>query len=139
MFLSFLFCEPIAKNIEYVAALGRPKVKLFKGPSDKYPLLYILTQRYYPIRVIGEFDHWCRVICPDGEKGWIKKCHLSTKYKCSIVLKDCFLYTASKEDAGIYAKLHKNVFLKVKKTQDGWSYVVVSSYLKGWVQNKNIW
>lgn len=137
MFL--LLAAPIAKKVEYFAALSCPKVKLFKGPDIKYPLLYVLMQRHYPIKVIGEFDNWCRVVDVGGETGWIKKCHLSTKYRRSIVVKDCFLYSSNKEGGYIKAKLHKDVFLRIKKTADDWSYIVVSPNLKGWVRSENIW
>ena len=138
--ISFLlFAEPIAKKVEYFAALGASKVKLFKGPGSNYPLLYILTQRYYPVKVIGEFDHWCRVKCPDGETGWIRKCYLSTKYRRSILKEDGVLYASDKESAAVVAKLYKNVFVRIKKQKKHWSYIVVNNRLKGWIQTKYLW
>ena len=137
MFL--LLTEPIAKKVEYFAALGTSKVKLFKGPGANYPLLYILTQRYYPIKVIGEFDHWCRVQCPDGETGWVRKCYLSTKYRRSILLEDAFLYSKNKTDSKIIAKIYKNVFVRIKKQNKDWSYIVVNNIIKGWIPTKYLW
>lgn len=137
--LLLLFAEPIARKIEYFASLGASKVKLFKGPGSSYPLLYILTQRYYPVKVIGEFDHWCRVKCPDGETGWIRKCYLSTKYRRSILVEDGFLYSKDNENSSVLAKLHKNVFVRIKKQNKNWSYVVVNNRLKGWLKSEYLW
>lgn len=134
-----LWAEPIAKKVEYFAALGSSKVKLFKGPGSNYPLLYILTQRYYPVKVIGEFDHWCRVQCPDGDTGWIRKCYLSTKYRRSLLMEDGFLYSRDCENSAIVAKLYKNVFVRIKKQNKDWSYVVTNNKTTGWIQTKSLW
>lgn len=139
MSIWLLLAEPIAKKVEYFAALGASKVKLFKGPGSSYPLLYILTQRYYPVKVIGEFDHWCRVQCPDGETGWIRKCYLSTKYRRSILMTEGLLYAKDQEQSSVIAKLHKDVFVRVKKQNKHWSYVVVNHHLKGWIKNEHLW
>ena len=134
-----LFAEPIAKKVEYFASLGASKVKLFKGPGSAYPLLYILTQRYYPVKVIGEFDHWCRVQCPDGETGWIRKCYLSTKYRRSIVIKECQLFGKATDASKVVATLHKNVFVRIKKQDKAWSYVLINNKVKGWMPSRCLW
>lgn len=134
-----LLADPIAKKVEYDAALGASKVKLYKGPGSAYPLLYILMHRHYPVKVVGEFDGWCRVKCPDGETGWIRKCYLSTKYHRSIVTNDCLMYNKASETSTVLAKLHKNVFVRVKKQEPEWAYIVVNGNLKGWTKRKNLW
>jgi SH3-like domain-containing protein len=138
--LSFLLADPIAKKVDYYAALGSCKVKLYKGPGASYPLLYILTQRHYPVKVIGEFDHWCRVQCPDGEKGWIRKCYLSTKYRRSIITaKECTMHSKPSAEGRVLARIHKDVFVRIKKQENDWSYVVVHGNIKGWIKSNNIW
>jgi len=139
MFL-FLFADAVAKKVDYFAATNTKNVQRFKGPGTHYPLMHVLTKRHYPFKVVGEFDHWCCVVCVDKEKGWIKKCHLSTKYRRSIVTKDTCLYAKKTDQSAVIAKLHKNVFLQIKSIQGDFAYVIVTDhYLKGWVRLRDIW
>ena len=134
-----LWAEPIAQKVSYFAALGASKVKLFKGPGSAYPLLYILVHRHYPVKVVGEFDHWCRIICPDGETGWIRKCYLSTKYRRSLVMTPCTVHKKPDSATKVLAHLHKNVFVRLKKSKGNWCYVTINNQIKGWVLQKNLW
>ncbi|USO01973.1 MAG: hypothetical protein H6850_02550 [Alphaproteobacteria bacterium] len=136
----FLFADAVAKKVEYFAATNTKKVQRFKGPGTNYPLMHILSQKNYPVKVIGEFDNWCRVLCVDGELGWIKKCYLSTKYRRAITIKNTHLYDGASNHSRTIAQLHKNVFVQIKSTKGEFAYVMVGEKrLKGFVPLKDLW
>lgn len=150
MILLFLFGSnlPQAKLVNYKAYINAKNVKVYKTPSTKYKEKYVLTQRFYPLKVIGEFDNWCRVVDFDGTKGWIKKSNISTKKLRGIITKDTTLFRSPDLNTPILATIKKNVLISVEKIEKKWVYVKVAtpsqnlkkfSYIKGWVKIEHLW
>ena len=59
-------------------AIRSKKVKMYLGPSRKYPAKYLYTCQFYPLKLILRHLGWSKVQDFDGVTGWIPS-HLLTK------------------------------------------------------------
>ena len=59
------------------ASIKADPARLRRGPGVDYPILWELTRRGLPVRIVGEYGHWRRVELHDGSKGWMHRVLLS--------------------------------------------------------------
>ena len=137
--LLYIFITSLASAEEVVfRSLKFNEVNSRGGPRIDFPVLYIYKLRGMPVKVIGEYDKWLKIVDKDGDAGWVSE-HLLSKMRTIIVVKDGeMLYSNYNEDAYPISKIEKNVVAKLVKCKIGRCKVKVGK-VKGWVDKNAIW
>lgn len=137
--LLYIFITSLALAEEVVfRSLKFNEVNSRGGPRIDFPVLYIYKLRGMPVKVIGEYDKWLKIVDKDGDAGWVSE-HLLSKARTVIVIKDGeMLYSNYNEDAYPISKIEKNVVAKLVKCKIGRCKVKVGK-VKGWVNKNAIW
>ena len=148
-FISFLPVNAKVKKklvTDSFVAIRSKKVKMFAGPSRKYPAKYLYARQFYPLKFILKHLGWCKVEDFDGVTGWIPA-HLLTK-RSTLVAIGTNLVDIYDDKGKIVARAEPGFVLFVsssKMCKDGvLRYKIYSNYggktIKGWVaSNKYIW
>ena len=137
--LLYIFITSLASAEEVVfRSLKFNEVNSRGGPRIDFPVLYIYKLRGMPVKVIGEYDKWLKIVDKDGDAGWVSE-HLLSKARTVIVIKDGeMLYSNYNEDAYPISKIEKNVVAKLVKCKIGRCKVKVGK-IKAWVNKSAIW
>ena len=137
--LLYIFITSLAPAEEVVfRSLKFNEVNSRGGPRIDFPVLYIYKLRGMPVKVIGEYDKWLKIVDKDGDAGWVSE-HLLSKMRTIIVVKDGeMLYSNYNEDAYPISKIEKNVVAKLVKCKIGRCKVKVGK-VKGRVDKNAIW
>ncbi|MBR2141402.1 MAG: SH3 domain-containing protein [Rickettsiales bacterium] len=114
------------------------EVNLRAGPSLEFPILFTYKLKNIPVKVVGEYDKWLKVIDKDGDSGWISE-HLLSKARTVIVIKDNQLLYSNynKESYPVY-RIEKNVIGRLLKCKFNRCKIKISKN-KGWIDKTAIW
>lgn len=136
--LFFIFVNNgFAKGSVYMS-LKSNKVNLRGGPNKDFPLLYIYRLKSMPVKVVGEYDKWYKVIDKDGDSGWISE-HLLSKTRTIITLDEIqILYSNYNKEAYPIYRVQKNVIAKLLKCKENRCKIKINK-IKGWLDKSSIW
>lgn len=119
-------------------SLKSNKVNLRGGPGKDFPLLYIYRLKSMPVKVVGEYDKWYKVVDRDGDSGWISE-HLLSKTRTIITLDEIqILYSNYNKEAYPIYRLRKNVVAKLLKCKENRCKIKINK-VKGWLDKSAIW
>ena len=91
-----------------------------------------------PVKIVGEYDKWYKIVDKDGDSGWVSE-HLLSKTRTVIVTKNNqFLYSNYNKEAYPIYKIEQNVIGKLLKCKLDRCKIKVSK-IKGWVDKSAIW
>ena len=110
------------------------------GPGKKYPIIFEIKQKGYPLKVLSEFNNWRKVTTFDNLNGWIHTQMLSS-FKTGIIIKTTLLKKIPSEKSGSEAKLLANLLVNVKKCELKWCKIEIiqEKIFVGWVKKTSIW
>jgi SH3-like domain-containing protein len=125
------------KEIIYMS-LKSNEVNLRGGPNKDFPILYTYKVRSMPIKIVGEYDKWFKVVDKDGDSGWISE-NLLSKMRTVITLNDIqILYSNYNKEAYPIYKVEKNVIAKFLKCKHDRCKIKINK-IKGWIDKNTIW
>lgn len=130
--ISLLWALYKNNKADYFVSLKTPYTKVYKGPSHRYPVTYILMHAGYPLHVRAEYDHWLKVEDRDGSLGWIHHSFISRKQRSALVVKECKLLDRM-------CTLQKGCIVKILSVEDQRCFVQIRKRLKGWIERKVLW
>lgn len=142
IFCKFLLCiffilPVFAEDVTY-RSLKFNEVNSRSGPRIDFPVLYIYKLRGMPVKVIGEYDKWFKIVDKDGDTGWVSE-HLLSKARTVIVVKDGeMLYSNYNDDAYPIYKIEKNVVAKLVRCKGERCKIKIGK-IKGWTNKGAIW
>tara|TARA_B100000579_G_scaffold437418_1_gene466675 strand:- start:1055 stop:1510 length:456 start_codon:yes stop_codon:yes gene_type:complete len=114
------------------------KVNVRQGPSSDYPIKFIYTKKFYPLKIIDSYENFRKILDISNNSGWIHRSQLSKK-KSAINMKDNSLIFSKPE---IYSKpiaiMKIGRLLLIKKCIDEWCKIKTDKY-SGWVIKSNLW
>ena len=114
------------------------EVNFRAGPSMDFPILFTYRLRYAPVKIVGEYDNWFKVVDKDGDSGWVSE-HLLSKFRSFITINDMqILYSSYKDNAYPIYKVEKNVVGKLIKCKEDMCKVKIDGE-KGWMNKDDIW
>lgn len=90
-----------------------------------------------PVLINAKYDHWRRIVDPDGTEGWLHKNQLSIKRHVMTMKDDVSLMSGTKEQSKILAKIKRNVIMDLKEIRGNWCKVSCkynSKKFSGWVK-----
>ena len=110
------------------------------GPGKKYPIIFEIKQKGYPLTIVSEFNNWRRVINSNNLSGWIHTQMLSS-FRTGVIIKNTLLKTRPSEKSKPKAKLLVNLLVNVKKCKLHWCKieVVKNKAFVGWIKKTSIW
>ena len=124
-------------NPLYVS-LRSNEVNLREGPGNEYSIKYVYQLKDLPVRVLGEYDNWYKVIDKDNDKGWINK-NLTTKKRSLIVINGTqIMYKKDDINSDPILRLEENVIVKYDKCTKTWCKVEIDNKT-GWMQKTSLW
>ena len=137
-FLTFIISlDLFANENKYFLMLKNNKVNVRYGPGFDYPIKYVYTKKYLPLKVIDKKENFRRIIDFKKNSGWIHTSQLK-KNKSFILLEDQILFSKPKKYSKPILKIAKGRLLIVKKCDKNWCKVKTENYI-GWIKTSNIW
>lgn len=137
----FIFNNLYAMNIKddnVFVSLRSNEVNLRIGPGSEYPIRYVYKIKAMPLKVIGEYEGWYKVVDKDNDEGWVNK-NLTMKARYVIVNKGThILYKRNNIESSPIFRLEENVVAKLRKCKNDWCKVEVNDKI-GWLQSQDIW
>ncbi len=144
LFLIFFNChyllasENVANDNNLFVSLRSNKVNLRVGPGNEYPIKYVYKIKAMPLKVLGEYEGWYKVVDKDNDEGWVSK-NLTMKARYIIVKNGTqILYKKDDLESNPIFRLEENVVAKLDKCEKDWCKVEVNNKI-GWLESKNIW
>ena len=84
------------------------------GPGKKYPIIWQYQRRHLPMKVIGEFDVWRKVVDHEGITGWMHVSTLSVKRMALIADTTVEIHTSDDPNSRVRAVAEKGVLVELK-------------------------
>lgn len=136
-FLIFFIRFSFAKEQLYMS-LKFNEVNFRAGPGMDFPILFTYRLKYSPIKIVGEYDNWFKVVDKDGDSGWVSE-HLLSKFRSFITIKDIqYIYSSHKKNAHPIFKIENNITGKLIKCKSSRCKIKVNG-VKGWIDRDGIW
>lgn len=133
-----LASENVANDNNLFVSLRSNKVNLRVGPGNEYPIKYVYKIKAMPLKVLGEYEGWYKVVDKDNDEGWVSK-NLTMKARYVIVKNGTqILYKKDDLESNPIFRLEENVVAKLDKCKKNWCKVEVNDK-SGWLESKNIW
>ena len=133
-----LASENVANDNNLFVSLRSNKVNLRVGPGNEYPIKYVYKIKAMPLKVLGEYEGWYKVVDKDNDEGWVSK-NLTMKARYVIVKNGTqILYKKDDLESNPIFRLEENVVAKLDKCEKDWCKVEVNDKT-GWLESKNIW
>ena len=102
-----------------------------RGPSLSHRIDWVFTRRDMPLRVVGEYGHWRRVVDREGMGGWVHYSLLSGS-RTVIVDEDLLVLRQRPDEAAAeVAMLELGVIAQLGECAADWCRLRAGSY-RGW-------
>ena len=139
IFFMVLFANNLfAEDNNLFVSLRSNEVNLRVGPGNEYPIKYVYKIKAMPLKVLGEYEGWYKVVDKDNDEGWVSK-NLTMKARYVIVKNGTqILYKKDDLESNPIFRLEENVVAKLDKCKKNWCKVEVNDK-SGWLESKNIW
>lgn len=128
-------------------SLAKDKVYVRAGPTQQFPIKWVLQRKYLPVEVILEYQTWRKIKDHEGEEGWVHHALLSGD-RTAIVMGEEMVPIYKTVSGGLTADndkiayLKPFVLLKVEECDGAWCYVKTlekNTAFSGWIERKMIW
>lgn len=113
-------------------------VNMRTGPGKNYPIKWQYQRRHLPMKVIGEFDVWRKVIDHEGVTGWMHVSTLSVKRMALIIDTTVKVHSDDAPDARVKAVAEKGALVELETCRGGWCKITAQD-ITGWVRRVSIW
>ena len=104
-----------------------------RGPSLSHRIDWVFARRDMPLRVVGEYGHWRRVVDREGMGGWVHYSLLSGNRTVIIDADLLPIRTQPKEDATEVALLELGVIADLGECSADWCRLRAGGF-RGWAQ-----
>ncbi|NOZ67623.1 MAG: hypothetical protein GXP00_14215 [Alphaproteobacteria bacterium] len=119
-------------------SLARDTVNVRTGPDGKYPIIWVFKKAGLPVKVIGEYQDWRKIVDSEGAQGWIWGPLLSSKRTALIINEEQVLLKKPAKDEPVAVIAESGVIGKIRKCTDGWCELDVDGF-KGWLEQPDFW
>ena len=109
-----------------------------RGPSLAHRIDWVFKHRGSPLQIVGEYEHWRRVVDREGQGGWVHYSLLSGVRTVLITVDLAELQTLPEENAPVVARLEGGVIAEIEACTFDWCRLDANGY-RGWMSKANIW
>ncbi|ARO13633.1 aspartyl-tRNA synthetase [Ketogulonicigenium robustum] len=119
-------------------SLKSNEVNVRRGPSSSHRVDWVYNRAGLPVQIVGEYEHWRRIIDRDGEGGWVHYALLSGN-RTVIVQSDLLPVLAQPEpNAPVVAEFESGVIANLDECRPDWCRIAASGY-RGWAPKSALW
>lgn len=120
------------------ASVKADPARLRRGPGVDYPILWELTRRGLPVRIIGEYRHWRRVELHDGSRGWMHRVLLSGRRTALLLGAKREIRAEPISDAVPVATVEDATPLRLGECRADWCALEAQG-VDGWAPRARLW
>ena len=127
-------------KIPRVVSLKNSLTYMRSGPGKKYPVIFEIRQKGYPLKIIAEFNNWRKVVTSDKLTGWIHT-QLLSSFRTGIILDTILLKKTPSDKSKATAKLLPKLIVNIIRCDLKWCKIeiVKEKTYSGWIKKKSIW
>ena len=127
-------------KIPRIVSLKNSLTYMRSGPGKKYPIIFEIKQKGYPLKIISEFNNWRKVTTSNNLSGWIHTQMLSS-FRTGIIIKSTLLKKTPSEKSKPEAKLLSKLLVNIKKCNLKWCKVEIikNKVFVGWIKKSSVW
>ena len=125
-------------DIPRFVSLKNNKTFVRRGPGKSYRIDWILEKPGFPLRIIGEHNHWRQIEDFQGDKGWIYFRLLSGKRTIITIQNKILLRKKVAQGSKPIAILDTGVIGELIKTTQESCQAKFQNY-KGWIDKIQVW
>lgn len=119
-------------------SLRSGEVNLRHGPGGDHRVLWTITRRGLPVRIVAEYRDWRRVELHTGERGWIWRSLLSQRRTAILIGQTPELRRAPDTDAALAARVGPVTPLRLLGCAADWCRLERDG-VAGWAPKSAIW
>lgn len=125
-------------NLDIFVSLKTRGVNARAGPGRDFRILYNYRLNHMPLRVLGEYDKWLKVVDWNGDISWVKE-SLTSKTRYVLTLKEeQLLYFGDNEEAFPIGRIRGKLAAKLLKCKNRRCEVKIGK-IRGWLNGSEIW
>ena len=127
-------------KIPRVVSLKNSLTYMRSGPGKKYPVIFEIRQKGYPLKITAEFNNWRKVITSDKLTGWIHT-QLLSSFRTGIILDTILLKKTPSDKSRTKAKLLPKLIVNIIRCDLKWCKIeiVKEKTHSGWIKKKAVW
>ncbi|MDC3273142.1 SH3 domain-containing protein [Alphaproteobacteria bacterium] len=127
-------------KIPRVVSLKNSLTYMRSGPGKKYPVIFEIRQKGYPLKITAEFNNWRKVITSDNLTGWIHT-QLLSSFRTGIILDTILLKKSPTNKSRTKAKLLPKLIVNIIRCDLKWCKIeiVKEKTHSGWIKKKAVW
>ena len=127
-------------KIPRVVSLKNSLTYMRSGPGKKYPVIFEIRQKGYPLKIIAEFNNWRKVVTSDKLTGWIHT-QLLSSFRTGIILDTILLKKTPSDKSKAKAKLLPKLIVNIIRCDLKWCKIeiVKEKNHSGWIKKKSVW
>lgn len=120
-------------NLKFDEANGRV------GPSKDYPVRYVFTRQYLPVRVVEESPDnlWRRIVDHEGKSSWISKSQLVSSGHV-MVRETADMRKGPAQSEAVRVRIEAGVLVKLERCEGRWCMIRTQSW-RGWLPAESLW
>jgi SH3-like domain-containing protein len=119
-------------------SLKASEANVRRGPSLSHRIDWVFMREDMPLRVIGEYGHWRRVIDNEGIGGWIHYSLISGHRTVMIAKEDTKILSRPESGAPETALLETGVVAELKQCNTNWCLIEADGH-DGWAPKEALW
>ena len=127
-------------KIPRIVSLKNSLTYMRSGPGRKYPVIFEIRQKGYPLKITAEFNNWRKVITSDKLTGWIHT-QLLSSFRTGIILDTILLKKTPSDKSRTKAKLLPKLIVNIIRCDLKWCKIeiVKEKTHSGWIKKKAVW
>ena len=127
-------------KIPRIVSLKNSLTYMRSGPGKKYPVIFEIRQKGYPLKITAEFNNWRKVITSDKLTGWIHT-QLLSSFRTGIILDTILLKKTPTDKSRTKAKLLPKLIVNIIRCDLKWCKIeiVKEKTHSGWIKKKAVW
>lgn len=137
--LNFADANNVFKSQNTFMSLKFSEVNGRSGPNSDFPIIFTYKLNGMPVKVLGEFDNWYKVMDFNGDVVWLSK-HLVSKSRTVMTTSDLsyIFYDSNVRHFYPKVKVEKNVVLRLIKCKKDRCKIKINK-MNGWINKSDIW
>ena len=120
-------------------SLSSSVVNMRSGPGEQHPVLWIYRRNGMPVKVVGEFYQWRKIIDQDGDVGWIKASLLSNRRNLLVIGQGMAeIRRNAATEARLVAKAQSGSLGRLETCDTAWCLIDLGK-AEGWIKRDRVW
>lgn len=125
-------------DIPRFVSLKTNLVNMRAGPGKDYPIKWQYKRQGLPVKIVGEFDVWRKVMDHEDVIGWMHVSTLSVKRLVLIMEATVKIHKSYDDHAPTVAVAEKGVIAELERCRPDWCKIKTPE-ISGWISRSALW